>query len=133
VQWYDDHGGAAMKKKELEFFRKMLNRQLAELTQKSDADIAELLRSVVHSTDPVDQAEMELERNYAIRMLDRENKLILKVKKALERIEDHTFGICQGCGQKIDFERLKSRPVAEFCIGCKTRQEKLKKFACEQL
>jgi DnaK suppressor protein len=131
VQWCDDHGGAAMKKKELDFFRKMLNRQLAELTQKSDADIAKLLRSVVHSADPVDQAEMELERNYAIRMLERENKLILKVKKALGKIEDHSFGICEGCGQEIDSERLKLRPVAEFCISCKTHQEKLEKLTCE--
>jgi DnaK suppressor protein len=49
----------------------------------------------------------------------------------LRKIEDHTFGICEVCGQKIDIERLKSRPVTELCISCKTRQEKLEKLASD--
>jgi DnaK suppressor protein len=121
-----------MKKKELEFFRNTLNRRLEELMQESAVTVAEFLSSVVDSADPIDRAEVEVERNLAIRMLERENQLIMKIKRALQKIEDHTFGICEGCGQEIDVERLKSRPVAEFCIGCKTRQEKLKNFACEQ-
>jgi DnaK suppressor protein len=120
-----------MKNKDLEFFRKMLNRQLEELTQKSDAAIAELLSSVVDTGDSVDRAELEFERDYSIRMLERENRLILKIKKALQKIEDRTFGICEGCGQEIDIKRLKSRPVAELCISCKTNQEKLEKLICE--
>ncbi len=121
-----------MKKKELEFFRSMLSRRLDELTQKSDATVAEFLSSVVASADLLDRAEFELERDFAIHMLGRENRLITKIKKALNRIEDHTFGICEGCGRKIDIERLKSRPFAEYCIVCKTRQEKLEKLVREK-
>ena len=44
-----------MKKKELEFFRKMLKQQLEELTQRSDATIAGLLNSTVNSADPLDR------------------------------------------------------------------------------
>jgi RNA polymerase-binding transcription factor DksA len=44
-----------MKKKELEFFRKMLKQQLEELTQRSDATIAGLLDSTVNSADPLDR------------------------------------------------------------------------------
>jgi DnaK suppressor protein len=121
-----------MRKKDLIFFRKILSRRLEELTHKSDAAVAELLTSVAASADPVDQAELHLERNYAIRMLDRENKLIVKIQKALRKIEDQTFGICEICGQKIDIERLKSRPVTELCISCKTHQEKMERLTCEQ-
>jgi DnaK suppressor protein len=121
-----------MKNKDLVFFRKVLSRQLEELTQKSDAAVAELLTSATASADPVDQAELDLERNFAIRMLDRENKLIMKIQKALRKIEGQTFGICEVCGQKIDIERLKSRPVTELCISCKTRQEKMERLTCEQ-
>jgi len=120
-----------MKKKDLIFFRKTLSRQLEELTHKSDAAVAELLTSVPASADPVDQAELDLERNLAIRMLDRENKLIIKIQKALRKIEDHTFGICEMCGEEIDIHRLKSRPGTDLCIHCKTRQEKMEKLACE--
>jgi RNA polymerase-binding transcription factor len=120
-----------MKKRELEFFRKMLKQQLLELTQKSDAAIAGLLESTITSADPLDRTSLELERDFTLRMLDRENKLILKIKKGLEKIEDQTFGICEVCGEEIDIERLKLRPVTELCIGCKTHQERLEKLTCE--
>jgi RNA polymerase-binding transcription factor DksA len=41
------------------------------------------------------------------------------------------FQICEVCGEEIDIERLKLRPVTELCIGCKIYQEKLEKLACE--
>ncbi len=70
-----------MKKRELEFFRKTLKQQLRELTQKSDATIAGLLDSTVTSAEPLDRTSLELERDFTLRMMDRENKLILKIKK----------------------------------------------------
>jgi hypothetical protein len=50
-----NHGGAGMRKRELEFFRKMLKQQLKELTEKSDAAISGLLDSTVTSADPLDR------------------------------------------------------------------------------
>jgi DnaK suppressor protein len=120
-----------MKKRELEFFRKLLREQLRELTEKSDATIAGLLNSTVASADPLDRTSLELERDFTLRLLDRESKLILKIKKALEKIEDQTFGICEICGEEIQIERLKLRPVTELCIACKTHQERLEKLTCE--
>ena len=120
-----------MKKRDLEFFRKMLKQQLEELTQRSDATIAGLLNSTVSSADPLDRTSLESERDFTLRMLDRENKLILKIKKTLGKIEDQSFGICEVCSEEIDIERLKLRPVTELCIGCKIHQEKLEKLTCE--
>jgi DnaK suppressor protein len=120
-----------MEKKELEFFRKRLTQRLDELTQKSDATIAGLLNFTVNSADPLDQASLGAERDYAIRMLRRENKLIIKIKKALRKIEDGTFGICEICGEEIDINRIKSRSLTELCIGCKTNQESHEKLTCE--
>jgi DnaK suppressor protein len=119
-----------MKKKELACFRKILAQQLEELTQKSDNAVARLLNSTIHCADPLDRTTQELERDLALHMLDRENKLMLKIKKALQKIEDQSFGICEVCGEPIDIERLKLRPVTEFCIGCKTHQERLEKLSC---
>jgi len=119
-----------MRKRELEFFRKMLKQQLEELTQKSDATIARLLNSTIESADPLDRTSLELERDLTLHMLDRENKLILKIKKTLQKIEDEIFGTCEVCGEEIDIERLKSRPVTDLCIDCKTHQEKLEKLNC---
>jgi DnaK suppressor protein len=127
----DDGGDAAMRKMEIEFFRKYLKTQLEELTKKSDAAIADLLNTTVNSADPLDRTSLELERDFTLRLLDRENKLIVKIKKALGKIDDGVFGICEDCGDEIDIERLRLRPVTELCIGCKTRQERLERLTCE--
>jgi len=74
--------------------------------------------------DPTDRATMESDRNFELRIRDRERKLIGKIKDALERIEDGSFGICEECGEDISEQRLKARPVTTYCIDCKTNQEK---------
>jgi DnaK suppressor protein len=120
-----------MKKRELEMFRRILQQQLAELTQKSNAMIADLMNSTVQTADPNDQATFDFDRDFTLRILSRENQLIRKIKKAMQKIEDHTFGVCEICDEDIPIERLKLRPVAELCIDCKTYQEKLERLTCE--
>jgi DnaK suppressor protein len=118
-----------MKKKELEFFRKNLKLYLEELTRKSDATISGLLSSSDRLTDRLDRTTFDLDRDLRIRMLNRESKLIFKIKKALNKIEEQLFGICEFCGEEIDIERLKLRPGADLCISCKVNQEKAEKLA----
>ena len=57
----------------------------------------------------------------------RESKLIKKIKQALERIENGTYGICESCGEEISVKRLKARPVTTQCIECKAKEEALEK------
>jgi DnaK suppressor protein len=67
---------------------------------------------------------LETDRNFMLRIRDRERKLITKIKEALERIEDGTYGLCEACGEPIGEKRLLARPVTTLCIECKARQEK---------
>jgi DnaK suppressor protein len=62
-----------------------------------------------------------------LRIRDRESKLIKKIKKALLRVENDTFGICESCGENISAKRIKARPVTTQCIECKTKEEALEK------
>jgi len=73
--------------------------------------------------DPTDQASMEVERNFDLRIKDRERKLIRKINQALERIKNGEFGICESCGGNIGVKRLQARPVTTLCIDCKQEQE----------
>jgi len=74
--------------------------------------------------DPTDRASLESDRNFLLRIKDRERKLIMKVKEALDRIDNGTFGICESCGRPISEKRLMVRPVTTQCIDCKTEEEK---------
>ncbi|MGD8541511.1 MAG: TraR/DksA C4-type zinc finger protein, partial [Desulfobacteraceae bacterium] len=49
------------------------------------------------------------------------------IKKALARIDNGSFGICETCGEEISIERLRARPVTTQCIECKTKEEALEK------
>ena len=70
---------------------------------------------------------MESDRNFMLRIRDREYKLIKKIKEALARLENDTYGVCEECGEDISVPRLKARPVTTLCIDCKAKEEALEK------
>ena len=121
-----------MNRKSLNHFRLMLKRQLDELDRKSDGALSKFLDAIPRAADPLDRASIEAERELAIHMLERDKKLMRKIRNALRKIESGTYGICEECGEDIDVNRLKLRPVTELCITCKRRQEKMEKLTCEQ-
>jgi len=75
-----------------------------------------------------DQATAEMDRNFMLRLRGRERKLLKKIDEAIERIEQHIFGICDKCGDAIDMRRLEARPVTTMCIECKILQEEEEKL-----
>jgi len=70
-----------------------------------------------------DQASVECDMSFMLRLRGREQRLLKKIDEALSRIEEGTFGICDVCGEEIDINRLIARPVTTMCIHCKTEQE----------
>ncbi len=121
-----------MNRKDMESFRRMLKGQLEQLEWKSEGSIAGLLDATVAAADPLDRVALESEREMAVHMMERNRKLAAKIKKALQKIDERTFGVCEECGEEIDVARLRLRPVTELCIRCKTQQERLEKLTCEQ-
>ena len=87
-----------MKNYDLEYFRGILTQSLDDLLKKGDEEACLLRETAVDSSDFMDQATMEADRSFRLRMRDRENKLILKINQALRRIEEGTFGTCEVCG-----------------------------------
>ena len=116
-----------MKKKDIEYFRKFLNKRLEELLSHADNTVSGMTTPKENFPDPTDRASLEADRNFMLRIRDRENKLIKKIKKALDRIETGTFGVCEKCGEDISVKRLKARPVTTLCIDCKTKEEAFEK------
>ena len=77
--------------------------------------------------DEVDLASSELNQSLTIRLRDRERLLLNKIEKALSKIDEGTFGICDVCEEPIEMKRLEARPVADLCIRCKEAQEQQEK------
>ena len=116
-----------MKKKDVQYFKEFLTKRLEELLSHADDTVSGMTAPKENFPDPTDRASLEADRNFMLRIRDRENKLIKKIKKALERIDNGTFGICEKCGEDISIKRLKARPVTTQCIECKTKEEAAEK------
>ncbi|MEW6386522.1 MAG: RNA polymerase-binding protein DksA [Thermodesulfobacteriota bacterium] len=111
----------------LEFFRQLLQERLQELLGEADKTLNVMTGAASPFPDPTDRATLETDRNFTLRIRDRERKLILKIREALERIEDGTYGTCEICGGEINEKRLIARPVTTMCIECKSRMEALER------
>jgi len=113
---------AEIEKKLLAERERLLNEVKNALTElHEDQDREEL-------ADFTDQSSLESNRNFHIRMKERERNLLLKIEHALEKIKEGTFGICEECGRPIGDKRLEARPVVTLCITCKTEEEKREKY-----
>jgi DnaK suppressor protein len=110
------------KRGKYEAVRQDLLNQRRALLKEAGISLPERQDQII-SPDTTDQAQAEMDRNFLLRLKEREQKLIKKIDQAVERIDNGTFGICRGCGNEIPLPRLKARPVADLCIECKTRQE----------
>jgi RNA polymerase-binding transcription factor DksA len=56
------------------------------------------------------------ERNLARR--ERARGKLERLEAALQRMEEGTYGVCEGCGQAIEPERLAVLPITTLCIAC---------------
>ena len=116
-----------MEQNDLDYFKDLLTKWLQELVDQAGNTLSGLSDNDDNPPDPLDRAVADSQRNYKLRMRDRESILIRKIMRSLEDIEDQVYGTCEECGCDISFARLKARPVARRCIECKTQQEAVEK------
>jgi len=113
-----------MRRRELELFRRLLEARKREILVEAGRAVGSMNDEFEETcADPTDRAALESDRNFLLRMRDRERKLLGKIDGAFARIDDGSYGRCEECGLEIGLERLKARPVTTLCIDCKSSQE----------
>jgi RNA polymerase-binding transcription factor DksA len=75
----------------------------------------------IHMAD-VGSDTFEMENTLGL--MDSERKLLKEIDDALDRIENGTYGICEGAGGTIAKARLKAIPWARYCVKCASLSEK---------
>lgn len=120
-----------LKPEKLKAFKELLNQKINELLNEAGKTVSEMTNGKENYPDPTDRASLESDRNFELRIRDRERKLIMKIQEAIKRIDEGTFGICEDCGGPISEKRLMARPVTTQCIECKTKQERMEKLKGE--
>jgi DnaK suppressor protein len=104
-------------------FTNILKKWKQDLMQEVDRTVDHMKDEAANFPDPADRASQEEEFALELRARDRERKLIKKIDKTLQLIEDEEYGWCESCGIEIGIRRLEARPTADLCIDCKTLAE----------
>jgi DnaK suppressor protein len=106
-------------------FEHILNISMKELLDQADSAVSELILECSRDTEIIDSTTADINRTMNLRLHSRKSRLIKKIKDALKRIEDGSYGYCDICGEEISLKRLEARPVTSKCIACKEDQERL--------
>ncbi|MBT2371533.1 RNA polymerase-binding protein DksA [Pseudomonas fluorescens] len=104
------------------FFRELLLAQRDDLQARIDAEFM-VLREQEPNSDPADVGSAEEQRQWQLRLLEREKKLLDKIDDALEYLARGEYGWCRETGEPIGLQRLLLRPTATLCIEAKEREE----------
>ncbi|KUE80507.1 RNA polymerase-binding protein DksA [Aeromonas schubertii] len=124
VEPYQEQPGEEyMNERQKTHFRKILAAWRNQLMQEVDRTVDYMKDEAANFPDPVDRAAQEEEFALELRTRDRERKLIKKIEKTLQLLEDDDFGYCEHCGIEIGIRRLEARPTADLCVDCKTLAE----------
>jgi DnaK suppressor protein len=104
-------------------FRRLLEGKKGELL-KGGSDREEIL--IENAAEDFDRLQQQMNREVAIRNLDRESKLLKDVQAALNRMDDESFGICLRCEEEIPEKRLKALPWAAYCVPCQETVDRMR-------
>ena len=117
-----------MNKATLKKFKTLLTEKRDEIIKKAKQTLEEdMTLDTDDLPDEMDLASSEYLQSFTFRLRGREKGLLDKIEKALLKIEDGTFGVCDSCNEEIAIKRLEARPETTLCIQCKEEQERMEK------
>ncbi|HEV2373947.1 MAG TPA: TraR/DksA family transcriptional regulator [Streptosporangiaceae bacterium] len=97
----------------------------AEISQ-AESEIAERLGDAVGDAgdDQADAGAKTFQREHELALTQNARELLAQSERALARIADGSFGVCESCGEPIGKARLEANPRATLCVTCKQREER---------
>ena len=111
------------------FFKKKLNEWKNEIIKSNSNNLfSKDVDQEISSPDIIDQASSQAEMTLEMRTINRQRKLLSKIGKALEKIQDKTYGYCEDTGEPIGIKRLVARPIATLSIEAQEQHEKYEKI-----
>jgi DnaK suppressor protein len=114
---------------ELASVRRTLAAEVAQLRSEiaeAEVEIADLLRDSGEGAgdDQADTGTKTFEREHELSLTNNSRGMLLQAERALARIDDGTYGVCESCGNAIGKLRLQAFPRATLCVSCKQREER---------
>ncbi|WP_343992055.1 TraR/DksA family transcriptional regulator [Nocardioides dubius] len=129
-------GSLAVREDESAWTAAELDEVMAELQAHSDRlqrelhdqqeELAGLLRDAGDGAgqDQADMGATSFERDHELTLVNNAREMLLQTERAMARIHDGTYGVCEECGKPIGKMRLMAFPRATLCLSCKQREER---------
>ncbi|KQW53859.1 DNA-binding protein [Nocardioides sp. Root1257] len=97
-----------------------------EIVEGLDSELNGLMRDSGDGAgqDQADVGASSFERDHELTVLNSERDKLAQIERALARIDDGTYGVCESCGNPIGKMRLMAFPRATLCMTCKQREER---------
>lgn len=108
--------------KELKSHAERLRQELHE----QEEELQGLLRDAGDGAghDQADMGATSFERDHELTVVNNSREMLAQTERALARIDDGTYGVCESCGEPIGKMRVMAFPRATLCMECKKREER---------
>jgi RNA polymerase-binding protein DksA len=92
----------------------------------AESDLEELIEDSADSSgdDQADAGGKTFDREHEFSLANNTRDLLVQTLRALDRLADGTYGVCESCGKPIGKARLQAAPRATLCVPCKQREER---------
>lgn len=114
-------------KKEVERYKKQLldlRQQISSLLEGTTQEVKKPDEATGYSQHQADQGTDDFDRTISIELTGREFEILKQIDRALEKIEENTYGICDLSGDEIPKKRLDAVPYATMTVAAQEKREK---------
>ena len=120
-----------LKKTEIAKFKKRLeimHQQMTKVLRGSTEEIKRPDEATGYSQHQADQGTDDFDRTISLEVTGREYETIRQIERALEKIDENTYGICDVSGKEIPIKRLEAMPYATMTVEAQEKLEKERGF-----
>lgn len=117
----------ALKKADIMKFKKRLEEMRAQLTHSLRGSTAEVKtpdEATGYSQHQADQGTDDFDRTISLELTTKEYNILRQIERALEKIDENTYGICDVTGEEIPVARLEAVPYATMTVKAQEKFEK---------
>lgn len=117
----------ALKKTEIAKFKKRLEEMRKQLTQSLKGSTAEVKtpdEATGYSQHQADQGTDDFDRTISLELTSKEYTILKQIDRAIEKINDNTYGVCDITGEEIPIKRLEAVPYATMTVKAQEKFEK---------
>lgn len=117
----------SLKKEEVAHFKKRLEQMRSEITrvlQDTKKEVTQADESKGYSQHSADEGTDDFVRSINLEVTNKEFGLLRQIDRALEKIDENTYGICDLSGEEIPIKRLEAIPYATMTVKAQEKFEK---------